>query len=256
MVGTIDLKRTMGTLSVTADPPAPFIYIRGPEWSVTLTNSSGLTQSVPTDQYTVESRYAHWGRADDVTVFAGSTANWPIAPRLGAVQLSCNQSDATFQLLTLDDRQEEAGGFPTLITELPEGNYKLISQHHGHQQNQTLAVKAGTTNDSPVEFLYGAAMLQTEPPDASVQDGNGRDWGITPLDLPELVPGTPQFMLHRAGYEPVAVTLEISANQTNIFQTNLISTSYTGGMKTAREYMASSDYDISRNLHSLSLHNF
>ena len=54
--GMIDLKRTMGTLSVTADPPAPFIFIRGPEWSVTLTNSSGLTTSVPTDQYSVESR--------------------------------------------------------------------------------------------------------------------------------------------------------------------------------------------------------
>jgi tetratricopeptide (TPR) repeat protein len=241
--GTIDLKRTMGTLSVTADPPAPFIFIRGPEWSVTLTNSSGLTQSVPTDQYTVESRYGHWGHADDVTVFSGTTAAWFIAPRLGAVQLSCNQSDANFQLLTLDDRQEEAGGFPTLITELPEGNYKLISQHHGHQQNQTLAVKAGTTNDSPVEFLYGAAMLETEPPEATVQDGNGRDWGITPLNLPELVPGTLQFTLHRSGYEPVAVSLEISANQTNIYQTNLVSTGYTGGMKAARQFMAVSDYD-------------
>jgi tetratricopeptide (TPR) repeat protein len=241
--GTIDLKRTMGTLSVTANPPAPFIFIRGPEWSVTLTNSSGLTQSVPTDQYTVESRYAHWGRADDVTVFAGTTAAWPIAPRLGAVQLSCNQSDATFQLLTLDGGQEEAGGFPKLITELPEGNYKLISQHHGHQKNQTLAVKAGTTNDNPVEFLYGAAMLQTEPPEASVQDRNGREWGITPLNLPELLPGTLQFTLHRAGYEPVTVSLEISANQTSTFQTNLISTGYTGGMKSARGYMTVSDYD-------------
>jgi hypothetical protein len=242
-LGTIDLKRTMGTLSVSADPPAPFIFIRGPEWSVTLTNSSGLTQSVPTDQYTVESRYAHWGHADDITVSAGSTAAWRIAPQLGAVQLSCNQPDAAFRLLTSDEQQVEAGGFPTFIRELPEGNYKLISRHHGHQHEQTLAIKAGVTNDNPIEFLYGAAMLETEPPEATVQDGNGRDWGITPLNLPELVPGTLQFTLHRAGYEPVAVSLEISANQTNIFQTNLISTSYTGGMKTAREYMASSDYD-------------
>jgi len=241
--GTIDLKRTMGTLSVTADPPAPFIFIRGPEWSVSLTNSSGLTQSVPTDQYTIESRYAHWGHADDVTVFSGTTAAWRIAPQLGAVQLSCNQSDASFQLLTLDDQQEEAGGFPAFIKELPEGNYKLISRHHGHQHEQTLAIKAGVTNDNPIEFLYGAAMLQTEPPEATVQDGNGRDWGITPLNLPELVPGTLQFTLHRAGYEPVAVSLEISANQTNIYQTNLVSTGYTGGMKSARNYMASSDYD-------------
>ena len=241
--GTIDLKRTMGTLSVTADPPAPFIFIRGPEWSVTLTNSSGLTTTVPTDQYTVESRYAHWARDDYVTVLAGSTASWRISPQLGAVQLSCNQSDATFQLLTLDDRQEEAGSFPALIVELPAGNYKLISQHHGHQHEQMLAVKAGMTNANPVEFLYGAANLETEPTGALVQDADGREWGYTPLRLPELLPGTLQVTLHRNGYEPVPVSLEITANQTATFQTNLISVNYTGGMKSAREFMAASDYN-------------
>jgi hypothetical protein len=242
-LGKIDLKRTMGILAVTADPPAPLLSIRGPEWSVTLTNSSGLTTSVPTDQYTIESRYAHWERTDDVTVFAGSTATWRIAPRLGTVQLSCNRSNATFQLLTLNGRQVETGEFPSLITELPEGNYKLTSQHHGKERKQTLAVKAGVTNDNLVEFLYGVAVLETEPPDASVQDGNGRVWGVTPLNLPELLPGTLHLTLHRAGYEPVQVSLGITANQTATFRTNLISTSYTGGMKSAREFMAAADYD-------------
>src|ERR1035441_2729170 len=110
-LGTIDLKRAKGTLAVTADPPAPLLFISGQEWSVTLSNSSGLTTSVPTDQYTVGSRYAHWESADNITVNAGLTATWRIAPRLGAVQLSCNQSDATFQLLTLNKRQLEQGGF-------------------------------------------------------------------------------------------------------------------------------------------------
>lgn len=243
-LGTIDLKRKMGTLSVTADPPAPFLFIRGPEWSVTLTNSSGLTTSVPTDQYTVESRYAHWGQADDVTVYEGLTATWRFAPRLGAVQLSCNQSDATFQLLTLAGQQEETGSFPDLIRELPEGSYKLFSLHHGHDRNQTVAITAGMTNDHPVEFLYGAAVLETEPAGADVQDASGRYWGATPLNLQELSPGTMlQLTLHRVGYEPVPVTLEITANQTATIHTNLISTGYTGGMKSARLYMAAADYD-------------
>jgi hypothetical protein len=240
--GTIDLKRTIGTLSVTAVPRAPFIFISGPEWSVTLTNSSGLTTSIPTDQYRIESRYTHWDRADDVTVFAGSTASWPIAPRFGAVQLSCNQPDATFQLLTLDDRQEESGVFPDLITELPEGSYKLISQHHGHRRQQTVGIKAGVTNDNPIEFSYGAADLETAPAGASVQDTDGRQWGITPLNLPELLPGTLQVTLHLDGYEPVPVLLEITANQTATFHTNLISVGYTGGMKSARAFMANADY--------------
>jgi hypothetical protein len=242
-LGTIDLKRAKGTLAVTANPPAPLLSIHGPEWSVTLTNSSGLTTTVPTDQYTIESRYAHWGRADDVTVFAGSIVTWRIAPRLGAVQLSCNQSNATFQLLTWENRQVEAGGFPSLITELPEGSYRLISQHHGHERDQTMAITAGVTNNHSVEFLYGAAVLETDPAGADVQDGGGHYWGATPLSLPELLPGTLQLTLHRGGYEPVPVLLEITANQTATFHTNLVSTSYTGAMKSARQYMAAADYD-------------
>jgi hypothetical protein len=56
-LGTIDLKRAIGTLSVTANPAADWLVIRGPEWSMTLTNSSGLTKSVPTDQYEIEASY-------------------------------------------------------------------------------------------------------------------------------------------------------------------------------------------------------
>jgi hypothetical protein len=242
-LGTIDLKRTHGILAVAADPPAPLLSIRGPEWSVTLKNSSGMTSSVPTDQYTIESSYAHWERADEISVTAGSTASWRIAPRMGAVQLSCNHPNTTFQLLTLDDRQLETGEFPSLITDLPEGNYKLITLYHGRERKQTVAVKAGATNDISVEYVFGAAVLETEPPGASVQDNAGREWGITPLSLPELSPGTLQVTLHRAGYEPVPVSLKITANQTATFRTNLTSTSYTGGMKTAREYMAATDYD-------------
>ena len=158
------------------------------------------------------------------------------------MNLSCNQSDATFQLLTLDNRQIETGGFPFLITGLPEGSYKLISQHHGHDRNQSVAITAGMTNDHPVEFLYGAAVFETEPPGAVAQDGQGRDWGVTPFNLRELSPGTLLLTLHRAGYESVPVLLTITANETATFRTNLVSTGYTGAMKSARQYMDAADY--------------
>lgn len=241
-LGTIDLKRAKGTLVVTADPPAPFLSIRGPEWSVTLTNSSGTTSSVPTDQYVVESKYAHWEHSEEVLVSAEATIPWRIAPRLGAAQLSCNHSNTTFQLLTLDNRLVETGDFPSLITELLEENYKLVALHNGHQRNQTLTVKAGTTNESLVEYAFGAAGLITHPGEASVQDSDGRELGVTPLKLLELPPGNLQVTMHRVGYEPVTVSLVISVDQTTILDTNLISTSYTGGMKSARQYMAVADY--------------
>ena len=96
--GTIDLKRTMGTLTVTANPPADFLTIRGPEWSVTLTNSAGLTRTVPTDAYDIEVRYPHWQKNYTTGVFANQTAFCTIAPHFGGLQLGCNQTDATFQM--------------------------------------------------------------------------------------------------------------------------------------------------------------
>ncbi len=242
-LGTIDLKRTMGVLAVAADPPAPLLSVSGPEWSVTLTNSAGFTNSVPTDQYAVQSQYAHWGRSDDVSVAAGSTATWRITPQLGAMQLSCNEADATFQLFTTDGRQVEAGSFPSFITELPEGDYKLVSVHHRHRFPQTVSITTGATNDHPVEFLYGKAVLETEPPAATVLGDGGREYGVTPFTFDELSPGILKVVLHRAGYESVPVTLEIVANQTATFQTNLVSAGYGEAMKAGKQFMEQTDYD-------------
>jgi hypothetical protein len=51
--GKINLKRAMGTLNVTAEPPAKILTITGPEFLLTLSNSSGTNLSVPTDSYYV-----------------------------------------------------------------------------------------------------------------------------------------------------------------------------------------------------------
>jgi hypothetical protein len=97
-LGTIDLKRKMGTMAVTADPPADRLIIRGPEWSVTLTNSSGLTQLVPIDTYDIEARYPHWQKTDTTTVFTSQITAYAFAAHFGVLRLDCNQSDATFHL--------------------------------------------------------------------------------------------------------------------------------------------------------------
>ena len=123
--GTIDLKRTMGTLTVSADPPADWLVIRGPEWSVTLTNSSGLTQIVPTDVYNIEAEYLHWTKTYSANVNANQTANCTIAPHFGGLKLGCNQSDATFQLQTAAGQAVSNGTFcPATISGLPVGDYK------------------------------------------------------------------------------------------------------------------------------------
>ena len=240
--GAIDLKRSMSVLSVSANPPAPVLSIRGPEFDVTLTNSSGMTSSVPTDRYVIMSRYAHWSRSDDVTVSPGMSATWRIAPRLGSAQITCNQADATGQFMDADGRIIEAVTFPYAIVELPEGTYKVTAQHHRDELAQTVTVTANTTNQVALDFLYGSAVLETEPSGAAVKSVTGQYLGVTPLKLNELKSGNSTFVLQRDGYVEITADLTITADQLTTFQTNLISLNYVGSMKDARGALDQQDY--------------
>ncbi len=242
-LGTLDLKRTMGTLMVSADPPAPFIFIRGTEWSATLTNSPGLTQSVPTDDYEIQAEYPHWQKKYDASVFANQTTPCTIAPHFGGLKLDCNQSDAMYQLLSADGQFISDGILPATVTGLPAGNYKLIATHHNHQRTDTLAVKADTTSNAQFDFQYGAAVFETSPAGATVATDDGRSWGATPLTLTELLPGKWSFTLQRNGYQSVPLSFNVVANETNFVSTNLVSENYLHALTAARQFLAVADYD-------------
>ena len=241
--GQINLKRSTGTLEVHVSPPAPWLQIQGPEFSQILTNTSGLTVSVPTDVYSIDVRYAHWQQHDQVSVRNGVTTPWRITPQLGTVTATCVQTGASFELLTSDNRQVETGEFPATITELPAGSYKMISQHHRNRRGDMVVVKSGITNEVRVEFVYGRVVLETEPAGATVGTDGGQILGDTPLSLPELPTGTWKLTLQRNGYETAAVSLEVLANQTTTFRTNLVSRNYTAAMTTAERFLAAKDYN-------------
>jgi len=242
-LGTIDLKRSMGTLSVSADPPADWLVIRGPEWSVTLTNSSGLSQLVPTDVYEIEAGYPHWTKTYAANVFASQTANCAIAPHFGGLKLGCNQPDATFQLQYAEGPLVSDGALPTTVSGLPAGDYKLVSFHHGHQRNDTLTVKADTTTDAQIDFRYGAVAFETSPAGVTVVTDNGHDCGETPLTLREIQTGKYTFALQRNGYQSLQLSLNVEADQTVYVRTNLTSETYLHALNSARQYMAAVDYD-------------
>jgi hypothetical protein len=242
-LGTIELKRSMGTLSVSADPPADWLVIRGSEWSVTLTNSSGLTQSVPTDVYEIEAAYPHWTKTYSAYVIAHQTANCAIAPHFGGLKMGCNQPDATFQLQTTAGQPVSDGTLPATVSGLPAGDYTLTATHHGHQRIDTLTVKADNTTDAQIDFQYGAAVLETSPAGATVSSGDGRSWGETPLTLVEMQTGNWIFTLQRNGYQSLQVSLNVEANETNFVSTNLVSETYLHALNAARQYMAAVDYD-------------
>jgi hypothetical protein len=104
-------------------------------------------------------------------------------------------------------------------------------------------IKAGRTNTLSLAFLYGSAVLKTEPSGATVRTEDGRNFGVTPLTVNELKPGPWTFVLQHDGYEAATALLVITADQATVFQTNLVSVNYTGRMKAARQAMENEDFD-------------
>ncbi len=242
-LGEIRLKRSTGTLSVKADPTAQWITISGPEFSTNLTNSSGTILTVPTGSYTVSAQY--WHSSDSRTVLVSRDTMSPayFSPRLGALHLSCNKDDAEYRLESDTGRSVESGSLPATVVELPPGSYLLTIGYHNRQMQKVAVVEVGITNEVPIQFVYGAAQLETVPSGASVLATNGNYLGQTPLLLPDMTPQTAQFNLSLAGYEPVSVTLDIAADQTNFCSTNLVSIGYVSAMQEAKTYLAASNYE-------------
>lgn len=241
-LGEIELERTQGTLAVAADPRAAVLTISGPGFRLSLTNSPGMTSSVPTDNYVIRAQYSYWQGSEEAVVSADTTTRSSFAPKLGALSIESNQAEAEFELRGADGRTMKTGMMPTTITGLPVGTYKVVARFHGDQRQLNASVVDGQTNAARLDFIYGTAVLESVPAGATVSAGDGRERGRTPLRLPELPPGQWKFTLRLDGYLTAAVTLDIVPLQTNSFQTNLVKRSFALALEQARRAVQAANY--------------
>ena len=240
-LGDLALTRARGVLKVAASPPAQSLTIRGPEFSVILTNTSGLTSAVPTDQYVVEALYEHWQKREEVPVMDGLTAVQAFAPKFGALRLEASHGDVTYELRNGNRERLSVGSLPATITELPEGKYQVSARRNDDERDWVVTVTAWATNAAKMEFMYGAANLESDPPGATVTSG-GKEYGVTPLTLPELKPGQFEFSLALSDYETLTGSVAVATHATNQFHGTLVSRHYTLALESARRYYANEDY--------------
>lgn len=241
-LGEIALRRSTGELAVAATPPTRRLTVVGPEWTVKLTNSPGLTSSVPADRYAIEATFARTEEQANVTVTSGQHSFARFAPKLGALSIESSHPGTRFQLTGRGGLVSERGEVPATIMELPAGDYRLVTDYHGEERAQTASIRAGETNAVWIELQFGAVVLESDPAGAAV-GAAGRDCGTTPLVLPELRPGNWEFVLRKTGFEPVAVSFFVAANQTNTVRTNLVSQTFAEAMRSGQRYLTGKDYD-------------
>lgn len=242
-LGNIYLKRSTGTLSVTATPVAQQISVQGAEFWMVLSNSVGTNLVVPTGSYTINAQFEHW--ADSRTILVSRDATLPVSfsPQLGALHMTSNKSEAAYRLYFANGQTVESSDLPATLSNLPIGSYTLEVRYHSRQLQKAVTVSLGTTNEVPFQFVLGAVELDTTPSGADVRAPDGSYLGQTPLLLPDLTPQTAQFNLSLNGYEPISAVLDIVADQTNVYSTNLVSVNYLSAMGYAKAYLDASNYD-------------
>jgi hypothetical protein len=242
-LGDIALARSTGTLSVKADPVPLLIAISGQEFSTNLQDSSGAELILPADQYTISAQYQSWSDSRTVSLTEGSLMPVTFSPKFSSISLSCNRDGATFQLQSDSGQIQESGNLPATVNELPAGNYQARIYYHGQTMERSLLVHASTTNDTPFDFELGAARLETTPRGAEVHSEDGNYLGQTPLLVLDLKPQAVQFSLSMSGYEPVSVSMNVVADQTNSYSTNLVSVGYFSAIHDARTYLATANFE-------------
>lgn len=241
-LGPIDLKRTRGFLVISVSPAAPRLLVRGSHFSLALTNTTGITSSVPLDTYDIVADYGLIKDNCVAKVALDSGAVHVVRPRLGALVASCNQTGATYELYSSEKRRLSTGDLPIGLLWLQEGPYTLQVRHGKNTKEHQFIVQELSTNIVNIEFSYGAFSPSTEPPGAEILDESQAILGTTPATIRGLLIGKRTITLRKAGYEPVAVQIEVLPEATNVFHTNLVSRTYAGALRAAQTFNSRGDY--------------
>jgi len=106
---------------------------------------------------------------------------------------------ATYDLQNLDGQNTDRGSLPATMTGLPAGGYQLTISFHNQQMRKSVQVDAGTTNEAPQEFVFGAARIESTPSGLMFGRTKVIISGQTPLELAEIPPqkGTVQPLIIR-----------------------------------------------------------
>jgi len=241
-LGNIALNRSQGILALDVRPQAAQLSVRGPEFQVTLTNSAGMTSSIPADVYDIEASNARQTVKQEIPIQGNSRAFVHLAPRFGTLRITSSHPDTSYRLQGMEGAHSEEGQMPATVAELPEGLYSLIAERGGQRKQLSVRVGAEETTEANVKFEYGAILIESEPPGAEVFGSDGRLAGPTPLSLPALVAGNWIGEVRLAKYDTTPIQVPVEAGRTNLARVTLVKTAFAAAMNEARRRFDGGQY--------------
>src|SRR4051812_13613729 len=119
-LGDVVLKRSRATLALTVNPPAQSLLISGPEFRIELTNSAGLTSSIPTDAYLVTAKWLNHSETNRITIMGGHDTAFQYSPSLGTASITSEPLGAR----VIQRNGREMGITPLTLREVKAGTWK------------------------------------------------------------------------------------------------------------------------------------
>jgi serine/threonine protein kinase len=116
----------------------------------------------------------------------------------GGVEIQSEPPDAEYTLRSEDGKVSRTGRLPANISELPTGNYSLVTKRGDWEISDTVEIKRAETAKKSIVFVTAPVNVTSEPSGAEVTvDGSPR--GRTPLRL-ELPARAHELVAHLEGW--------------------------------------------------------
>nr|WP_320160252.1 PEGA domain-containing protein [uncultured Methanoregula sp.] len=217
-----------GAIYAQSVPAGATIYVNGNSYGtspVTVSDLFAGTYSV------MASLNGYYSDMQTITVPPGRTANYyptlrasPNPPVItGAISAQSSPSGATIYVNGVN-----YGKTPLTVRNLVPATYSVMATLNGYKSSsQLITVGPGQTTgynptlqSQPGPVTTGAIFAQTEPDGATIYM-NGVSYGVSPVTIPNLAPGTYSMKATMNGYSPDTRRITVSSGRTAFYNPTL-----------------------------------
>ena len=185
-LGVLPLESSKGSLVVTVNPTPATVVLKHNGETVHRGDAPLSIEKLMVGEYTLAIQRGDYAEDHSIKIQRRHRTEAKIDLNLGGVHLSSDPADAEFQL-SGNGRQWD-GKLPTLIDDVPVGDYRFTARRKGWELSADVLVSRGGIATNKTEFQYGSISV-TSNPTGLVISTNGVEIGKTPTVLHELKPG-------------------------------------------------------------------
>lgn len=241
-LGRIDLRRSKLDVIVEASPRPDRVEISNDQGR--RVSNLGVFTNLPAGRYVATLSYGALTVSEPVDVVRGK-GSVSLKAKIAGVELSSDRPDAEFELVPVRDGEWATGKHPSEFRWMRSGPYRLLARRGDYRRESLITLEPGITNRIVALFPYGALDVQSMPTGASVFLG-GKEVGITPIVVSEVIPGSQKLEIAKAGFDRVFQGIEVTAQRTNLVIAQLTNTTVRELKSRAEESVARGNYNLAR----------